>query len=428
MKTIANTRKIVTALLLICFLVVTTVTPVKADDFMNATTLELNSGKLSAKTTKVETVYYKIVLPSDGYLKIQVMPEYNVACSFTNADFTKTYFSTSYKKNYYLNLDSGEYESLGSYFNAGTYYYAIKGENSYGNFVITADFTPVDHNDVEPNQTFDQAMPLTSDLGKIKGFISEDDEVDIYKINIKKDQTFVIKPLDYDQLAVNWLNSYSIYDSNFNKIETPYTLYRPAIFQWSEGTYYIKVVRDNYSSTNPQGVYGFEYNIINNNVNKVQYAYFENQWPSTYVNASITVKPTVLPASATNQKFTWKSSDAKIATVSADGKVTGKKWGNVTITATNKDNPSQSFSYRLTVQSISLTFDKYSVGLKVGKKYPLKPKTVEGASKTVTYRSLNTKIAIVSKTGTVTAKKKGTTKIKVQANGLTKYITIKVTK
>ena len=428
MKIVTNMKKIITSLLIICFLVVTTVTPVKADDSINATALELNSGKLSAKTTKAETVYYKIVLPSDGYLDVHVMPEYNVECSFTNADFTKTYFSTSYKKNYYLYLDSGEYDSLQTYLDAGTYYYAIKGDNSHGNYAINANFTPIEHNDIEPNQTFDQAMPLTGSFGLINGFLSEDDDVDIFQIKIEKDQTFVIKPSNYDKMSSDWLTNYSIYDSNFIKIETPDNLYRPSVFQWSEGIYYIKVNRDNNNTSIRQSRYGFEYQIINNNVNKVQYAYFEYQLQSTYVNTSITVKPTVIPASATNQKFTWKSSNPKIATVSDTGKVTGKKWGYVTITATSEDNPSQLISYRLFVQNPSLAFDKYNVGLKIGKKYALKPTSVEGPSSTVTYTSLNTKIATVSKSGIVTAKKAGNTKIKVQANGLTKYITVKVTK
>ena len=49
------------------------------------------------------------------------------------------------------------------------------------------------------------------------------------------------------------------------------------------------------------------------------------------------MKATVAPADATNQKVTWKSSDAAIATVDAAGKVTGVKAGEATITVTTDD-------------------------------------------------------------------------------------------
>lgn len=50
-----------------------------------------------------------------------------------------------------------------------------------------------------------------------------------------------------------------------------------------------------------------------------------------------TLKAVVKPASASNRKVTWKSSNKKIATVSAKGKVTAKKAGTVKITAIAKD-------------------------------------------------------------------------------------------
>lgn len=50
-----------------------------------------------------------------------------------------------------------------------------------------------------------------------------------------------------------------------------------------------------------------------------------------------TLKPTVNPSDASNKNVTWKSSDDKIATVDANGKVTAVAVGKATITVTTED-------------------------------------------------------------------------------------------
>ena len=72
---------------------------------------------------------------------------------------------------------------------------------------------------------------------------------------------------------------------------------------------------------------------------------------------------------------------------------------------------------------ITLTVNKKSVKLKVGKKYKLKASAT--ASQKITFQSGNKKIASVSKKGVITGKKKGKTVITVTCGGITK--TVKVT-
>ncbi|WP_026524632.1 Ig-like domain-containing protein [Butyrivibrio sp. MB2005] len=127
---------------------------------------------------------------------------------------------------------------------------------------------------------------------------------------------------------------------------------------------------------------------------------------------------------------TYKSSKKSIAKVTKAGKIKGVKKGKAVITA--------SWSRGDGTVNVSLTADvkkaptkvtiKKTKTLKKGKKYQLTPKVNKGACcNKYTYKSSNKKIAKVSSSGVVTAKKKGTAVITVKAyNGVSTVITIKV--
>ena len=136
-----------------------------------------------------------------------------------------------------------------------------------------------------------------------------------------------------------------------------------------------------------------------------------------YVGKKATVKVTAYGVSGTAK---FKSSNTKVATVNSKGVITGKKAGTTKITVT-VGKYKEVLTVKVKKPSFSLV--KSSANLKKGKKVTIKVKAAP-ASK-VTYKSSNTKVATVNSKGVVTAKKKGTAKITVKCNGITK--TFKVT-
>ena len=117
----------------------------------------------------------------------------------------------------------------------------------------------------------------------------------------------------------------------------------------------------------------------------------------------------------------YTSSNTKIATVDKKtGKVTAKAAGKVTITA---KSGSLKATYTVTVKNPTLTLSKTSASVKVGKTTKITAKAAPSGK--VTYKSGNKKIATVSSNGTIKGIKKGTAKITVTCNGVTK--TVKVT-
>src|SRR6218665_1315524 len=135
--------------------------------------------------------------------------------------------------------------------------------------------------------------------------------------------------------------------------------------------------------------------------------------PETSVKGDLTVKLTaiVTPQNVADKSVTWTSGDAGIAIVSADGTVTGKSPGTVTITAVSKSNPSKSASCPVTVTSdivplTALGVNPSSVSMLAnGTQRLVAIFTPENASdKAVTWTSSNETVAVVSSDGLVTAK------------------------
>lgn len=130
---------------------------------------------------------------------------------------------------------------------------------------------------------------------------------------------------------------------------------------------------------------------------------------------STTIKASVFSSTVTNKSVVWWSSNPKVATVK-NGKIVAKSAGTTIITVKTKDGSNLKATCKVTVSDIKL--NKTKATLKKGNSLTLKA-TVTGNSEKVVWWSSDRKVATVSKTGKVTAKKAGKATIYAKANGVT---------
>lgn len=92
---------------------------------------------------------------------------------------------SSYSKEYVL--ESGEYTLI------------IKDheKRSFGDYEIRATFDPANNNEIEPNQSFNEAMLLTVGGDKVRGFISLGDQDDYYKVELTEPGRFQMNAISY---------------------------------------------------------------------------------------------------------------------------------------------------------------------------------------------------------------------------------------
>lgn len=120
------------------------------------------------------------------------------------------------------------------------------------------------------------------------------------------------------------------------------------------------------------------------------------------------------------QKITWKSSNSKIVAVNKAGKLQAKAKGSATITGTVSK---RKYTCKVTVQAPKL--NKTSVTLKTGQTYQLK---LSGTNQKITWKSSNSKIVTVNKTGKLFAKSAGNATITAQVNGIRFVCKVKIQK
>ena len=130
---------------------------------------------------------------------------------------------------------------------------------------------------------------------------------------------------------------------------------------------------------------------------------------------SETLTATITPSNATGDKTVkWSSSNAEVAAVDSNGKVTAKKAGTAVITATSSNRKTASCTVTVKQKEIAITgvsLNKSTTSLTEGESETLTatitPSNATG-DKTVKWSSSNAEVAAVDSNGKVTAKKAGT--------------------
>lgn len=149
------------------------------------------------------------------------------------------------------------------------------------------------------------------------------------------------------------------------------------------------------------------------------------------VKETATLTAVIKPSSATNKKLIWSSSNKKVVKVNSKGKITALKKGSAVITVKTKDG-GYTATCKVTVikkvQKVSL--NKKSMVLYLTDTAKLKATVTpsNATNKNITWKSSNTKVLKVSKSGKLTPVKPGkaTITVKTEQGGLTAKCTVSV--
>jgi hypothetical protein len=133
---------------------------------------------------------------------------------------------------------------------------------------------------------------------------------------------------------------------------------------------------------------------------------------------------TVLPQNATEQTVTYESSDESVLTVDSKGTVKGISAGKATVTV-SAGGMTKRVSIRVREATAYIEVDSDYLVLKSGEVHQIRARAMPGgASQDIAYKSLNPKVARVTKTGVVKAQAMGSASILVSNDEMSAGITV----
>ena len=143
------------------------------------------------------------------------------------------------------------------------------------------------------------------------------------------------------------------------------------------------------------------------------------------VKESVKLKPEI--ARDAHTSYTWTVKNKKIATVTKDGKLTGKKAGKTTVTVKTHNGKKATMTVNVMAAPGSITLSGKSRNLTVGDAIMLMPTLPKKTASRITWSSSKKSVASVDADGVVRALKKGTAKITAKTfNGKKAVCTVTV--
>ena len=249
--------------------------------------------------------------------------------------------------------------------------------------------------------------PFTVSISyKVENSVNSEDDLAGFGIALYKSNTMKEKLLQYgvSQHRPGWYY-YDTYNISFGS-------------GLADGTYKIQAIYED-KDGNIHKAQGSDYRYIKAVVkgNKVTFTNYPQIGTVKLSKSKVTIQKgktvtltaTVSPSSLADKSVTWKSSNKKVATVSADGKIKGVKVGTATITCTS----STGLSANCVVTVGAVTLDQTKAFVKKGKTMILTPKVYPSTltDKSVTWKSSDKTIATVTSAGKVKGVKYGTATI-----------------
>lgn len=355
-------------------------------------TLKLDGNWKNYYLNENKTDYIKIVVPSKGRLTLT----YTMFCGsnyyeFLNEDFA--YINNTSRSDFrnfvYASESSPKTNEVKLDLNKGIYYARFTYMNDPGRYRIKADFQAVSADEKEPNDTYDKANKISLEK-YVKGYITEQDDVDYYKIHISKSS-------DYKFLwhSENGNGRFSLYDDDLNRIIDKWIYDKNRTYSEIQylkaGDYYIS-----WKKENGTGTYQFKAML---------------KLPAKLNTTKVTLlkgKSKKLTVANNENTPSFSSSNYAVAYVESNGNVKARRYGKATITAYVDGK-----QLTCKVQVADPKLNKTSISLKKKKSYTLKVSQRFGK---ITWKTSKSSVASV-KNGKITAKKKGTAYIYASCDG-----------
>jgi hypothetical protein len=306
------------------------------DSFDTADLISANTSIKGSLMTSSDVDYYKITVPSDGYISLTFNHNYvDSGWDYWYVTLYNTDKSEFVQYGFAGNTTKNDCDSIGV--PAGTYYAKVsKYYHSDVSYELKLNYTQSGAWETELNDSFDTADPISANKF-ISGNLMTSSDVDYYKISLSSAGNISLI-FNHDYVDSGWDYWYvTLYNESIQEI-VKYSFSGNQTENECEsmrvlaGTYYIKVTKYYYSD----GEYKL---MISNGMSSVPVSGVRiNKTSATLkVGETIDLTATVLPADASDPSVSWKSSDPSVATVSSSGKVSAVAAGTATITVTTSD-------------------------------------------------------------------------------------------